>query len=41
MCSVHLEKQQDSVMHDWIVSLEIVKIAIKPLVYAIMSPFQI
>jgi len=35
MCSVYFEKRQDSVMHDWIISLEIVKIAKKRFVYGI------
>jgi len=39
--AVRFEKQPDSLMHDWNICLEIVKIAIKRLVNAIKSPFQI
>ena len=41
MSSVTFENHPDSLMNDWIISPEIVKIAIKQFFFAILSTFQI
>ena len=41
MSSVAFENHPDWLMNDWIISLEIVEIAIKQLVYPEKSTFQI